>query len=382
MMRWWPRLVDAVVAVAVMLAGLAEIWVPFESRMGEGDPAASSVQVAVIAIALWWRRTRPLVAVAVACGAFVGFHLVDAAYVLFYGGLIPLVLLAFAVARYGTARAPYVGGPLIAATMLYADLTIPELGSVGELTFHWGVLTIAYALGTRQRIMAERAEAARQRAIAAEVEAAEKALEAVLEERTRIARELHDVVAHAMSVMVVQAGAAELIADRPQEVRRALDSIRTTGTEALGEMRRVVTMLRDPDEVAMRSPQPGVAALESLVGDARSAGLPVDLEIRGEGRDLPAGLDLAAYRIVQEALTNARRHAGSATNVEVVLDFAGDELRIDVRDDGLGDPSTAGSGHGLIGMRERVALYGGQLRTGPLPGRGYAVEAALPLEPA
>ncbi|GAA4431930.1 histidine kinase [Georgenia halophila] len=382
MVRWWPRLVDALVAAVVLLSGLAEIWVPFSSRTGDGHLVASTLQVAALAAAVWFRRKRPLTAVAVGSVAMVAFHAADVVHLLFYGQLLPLVLLSFAVARYGEGKRAYLGGGLIAAVMIYADLTIPGLGGAGELIFHWSLLVVAYSLGTWQRVTAARAEAAQRRAIEAEVEAAERALAAVLEERTRIARELHDVVAHAMSVMVVQAGAAELVADRPEEVRRALGAIRSTGTEAMGEMRRVVTMLRDPDDAALRGPQPGVAALESLIADARAAGLPVRLEVRGDVRDLPAGLDLAAYRIVQEALTNARRHATSVTDVAVVLDFAGAELRIDVRDDGHGDPSTGGSGHGLIGMHERVSLYGGRLRTGALPGRGYAVEAELPLEPA
>lgn len=382
MVRWWSRLVDVLVAAAVLVTGLAEVWVPLASRVGDGDGETTSVQVVVMAAALLLRRSQPLLAVGIVCAAMVGFHGAGEVYLLFNGQFVPLVLATFAVARYGRGRAPHIGGALVAAAMVYLDLTVPELGATNELIFHWSVLGVAYALGTWQRLMAARAEDAHRRAVAAEVEAAEKALTAVVEERTRIARELHDVVAHAMSVMVVQAGAAATVAEDPVRVRRALDSIRTTGTEALAEMRRVVTMLRDPDEAAMRAPQPGVGALTSLVDDAREAGLPVTLEVRGQRRELPAGLDLAAYRIVQEALTNARRHATAATSVAVLLDFTGEELRIEVRDDGLGDPSTAGSGHGLVGMRERVALYGGRLSTGALPGRGYAVQACLPLEPA
>ncbi|WP_165821166.1 sensor histidine kinase [Nocardioides gansuensis] len=382
MARWRAHAVDALLVAVVLAAGLAEVWVPFESRTGDGDPLLTSLQVGLIAAALWWRRTQPLPALAVVCAAMFGFHAAGVAYLLFNGQFVPLVVMTFAVARHGRGRVPYVGGAVVVGTMLYADLTIPDFGDVSELIFHWSVLTTSYVLGSWQRLMAARAEEAQRRAIAAEVEAAEKAAAAVLAERTRIARELHDVVAHAMSVMVVQAGAAEGVEGTPEEVRRLLGSIRGTGAGALAEMRRLVTMLRDPDEAASRAPQPGLAALETLVAEVRETGLPVTLEIVGEPRELPAGLDLAAYRIVQEALTNARRHAASATAVVVTVDFSGDELRLGVRDDGIGCRDTAGSGHGLIGMRERVTMYDGWLRAGALPDRGFAVEAALPLERA
>ena len=382
MERWWPRLVDGVIALLVLLAALAEIWVPLDSRSGEGSQAWSTVQVLVMSGALLLRRVQPLLCALLVGTGLMAFHLADVVFLLFQGQFVPLILATFAVARYGRGRSPYVGGAALGATLVFADLTIEEFQEPSEMIFHWGVLGSVYALGTWQRVMASREEAARRRAIAAEVEAAEKAAAAVLEERTRIARELHDVVAHAMSVMVVQAGAAAGVPDTPEAVRRSLGSIRETGAGALAEMRRLVTMLRDPDEAAARAPQPGLDAVEVLVAEARETGLPVTLTALGEARDLPAGLDLAAYRIVQEALTNARRHAVTATTVAVTLDFTGDELRIDVRDDGVPSADTAGSGHGLIGMRERVQLYGGRMRAGALPGRGFAVEAALPLEHA
>lgn len=382
MNRWWPRLVDALIVLLVLAAALAEIWVPLESRSGDGSLWWSTIQVLVMSGALLLRRVQPLLCVVIVGAGLVGFHLADVVFLLFQGQFVPLMLATFAIARHGRGRASYIGGAVLVGTMLFADLTIEEFQEASELIFHWSVLGSIYALGTWQRVMAAHAEEARRRAITAEVEAVEQAMAAVLAERTRIARELHDVVAHAMSVMVVQAGAAAGVSDTPEPVRRSLASIRETGAGALAEMRRLVTMLRDPDEAAALAPQPGLDALELLVQEAREAGLPVMLTVLGAARELPAGLDLAAYRIVQEALTNARRHATAATAVAVTLDFTGDELRIDVRDDGLAAGGTAGSGHGLIGMRERVQLYGGRLRAGALPERGFAVEAALPLEPA
>ncbi|WP_016998112.1 sensor histidine kinase [Kocuria atrinae] len=195
-----------------------------------------------------------------------------------------------------------------------------------------------------------------------------------------MARELHDVVAHAMSVIVVQAGAAQLVTDDEEEVRRSLETIRSTGADALAEMRRFVTMLRDPEETALRVPQPGLAAVEQLVNEARANGLPVTFEVHGTPRNLPAGVDLAAYRIIQEALTNTRQHASGVSSIEVIIDYGSDMLRLGVHDDGLAMAQTSGSGHGLIGMRERVQLYGGSLRAGPSDSRGFMVVAVLPLE--
>ena len=380
-MQWsGPRTVDAMICVVVVASGLAEVLVPLESRQGDGNATLTSVQVVVLGAALWWRRTRPLPASAVVFGGIWLLDLFGSAYVLFYGGLVPMVVATFSVARYGRGREPYVGGALAAATMLYADITIGLLQSVGELVFHWGVLATAWSFGHWQRIMALRAEASLRRAVEVEVASAERTMTAVLEERTRIARELHDIVAHAMSVMVVQAGAAEQVAgDDPEQARDALRQIRCTGTGALAEMRRLVSVLRDPDDAGLLAPQPGLAGLEALVQDARVAGLPIALSVSGEPRELPAGLDLAAYRIVQEALTNVRRHAATATTVTVELRFGDDDLCIDVTDDGPGTTTSAGGGHGLIGMRERVQLYGGRLQAFASPGRGFRVVAELPL---
>jgi signal transduction histidine kinase len=379
MQGWWPRGVDAIICVAVLASGLLEVLAPLASRQGEGSLALSVVQVVVVAVALWWRRTHPVPVAAVVCAGLWLADLVGPSYVLFYGQFVPLMVATFSVARHGRGREPYVGGAIAAATLLYADLFIDVLQAPGEVIFHWGVLTICWAFGSWQRVMARRAEASRRRAIDVEVAAAERTMTAVLEERTRIARELHDIVAHAMSVMVVQAGAAEqVVDDDPEHAREALRQIRSTGTGALAEMRRLVSVLREPGETGSLSPQPGLGALQALVEEVRAAGLPITLEIEGEPRELPAGLDLTAYRIVQEALTNVRRHAAQATAVTVVVAFEVDNLRIDVRDDGPGAASTEG-GHGLVGMRERAQLYGGRLIAATLPGRGFQVTAELPL---
>ena len=379
-MKWsWPRSVDALICAAVIATGLVELLLPLESRQGEGSVTVAAVAVVVVGVALWWRRTHPLPSAAVVLSGLVLTDLLGPTYVLFYGQFVPMIIATFSVARYGRGRVPLVGGLLAAAALLYVDFFIEVLQGAGEIFFHWGVLIIAYSLGSWQRVMAHRAQESLRRAVEVEVAAAERTMSAVLEERTRIARELHDIVAHSMSVMVVQAGAAEqVVLDEPDQARDALRQIRRTGTGALAEMRRLVSVLRDPDDAGMLAPQPGLAGLEGLVQDARAAGLPISLSISGEPRELPAGLDLAAYRIVQEALTNVRRHAPTATTVTVELRFGDDDLRIDVVDDGPGATSTDG-GHGLIGMRERVQLYGGRLRAAALPERGFQVSADLPL---
>jgi signal transduction histidine kinase len=207
------------------------------------------------------------------------------------------------------------------------------------------------------------------------------------EERSRIARELHDVVAHHVSVMTVQAGAARRILDRdPESVRDALTTIEQMGRTALGEMRRLVGVLRTEAEPVRSelSPQPGVHDLSRLVDQLRETGMQVQLWIEGESRSLSPGVDLAAFRLVQEALTNTLKHAGPQARAWVRIEYADRQLRVEVEDDGrglvagLGRP--AGNGHGLVGMRERVALYGGDLRIGPRSGGGFEVRARFPLE--
>ena len=228
-----------------------------------------------------------------------------------------------------------------------------------------------------------RADALAARAELLEREHELRAHEAVAEERARIARELHDLVAHNVSVMVVQAGAERHALGPEQEsTREALTSIEQAGRQALVEARRLLGMLRRKDDGSELEPQPSVDHIDVLVEQIERAGLPVTLAVEGERTPLPAGVDLCAYRIVQEGLTNALKHAGPA-HAEVVLRYAPRALDVEVRDDGRG-PAHAngdgdGAGHGLIGMRERVALYGGALETGARDGGGFAIHAHLPL---
>jgi signal transduction histidine kinase len=206
------------------------------------------------------------------------------------------------------------------------------------------------------------------------------ASDAVAEERARIARELHDVVAHAIGVMVVQAGAARTVIDRdPAAAKTAMAEVETTGRTGLAEMRRLIGVLTADGAAGELAPHPGLAQLDELVRTVRSAGLAVEVLREGEARPLPAGVDVNAYRVIQEALTNALKHAGTA-HASVRLGYRDDALDIEVADDGRGPLSTGdGSGHGLVGMRERVGVFGGTLETGARPGGGFVVHATLPV---
>jgi len=209
-----------------------------------------------------------------------------------------------------------------------------------------------------------------------------RAAAAIVEERARIARELHDVVAHSISVMILQArGGRRVFQSDPTDAREAFAVIESTGQQALDEMRRLVGMLRSGDETLPLAPQPSLKELGTLVEQVRAAGLPVQLDVEGEPRDLPPGVDLSAFRIVQEALTNALTHAGPA-RARVVLRYGADDLELEVTDDGSGTGDGSGSGYGLVGMRERIEVYGGELEAGRQPGGGYALRVRLPIRSA
>jgi len=377
------RIFDAALAVVITAVGVAEIWVPFSSVQGQGSRVTSTLLVVLAGLPLAVRRSHPLPVLLVITLSWPVVYSVTPVLVLFFGTFVPLGVALFSVARYGRGRAPLYGALATAALLLFLDLRVAVMQEPGEIVFHWGVCVLVWLSGWALRRTADRAAAAMQQTIAVEVAAAERTMAAVVEERSRIARELHDVVAHAVSMMVVQAGAAEqVVDDDPAFVRGALETIRSTGRDALVEMRRVLALLRDQDEAGALQPQPGVAALGALVDSARAAGLDVLLEVQGDQRELPAGLDLAAYRIVQEALTNVRRHA-SASRASVRLCFTDDEVRVEVADDGRGVATgTPREGNGLIGMRERAGLYGGRLETTSADGRGFTVIAVLPVAPA
>ncbi|MBA2461591.1 MAG: histidine kinase, dimerization and phosphoacceptor region [Actinobacteria bacterium] len=290
----------------------------------------------------------------------------------------PMAMVTFAIVAIYSAGAHTRGRALLAATLLVLATTtvvVVEDGSslnVSGFLFFGFLIGGPFLAGVVIRIRRER-----ERLLVRERD--ERARTAVAEERTRIARELHDVVAHAISVIVLQArGAKHSLADDPDDARRAVDAIERTASQALGEMRRLLAILRADDDAAALAPEASLTHLDVLAGEVRAAGLPVEIRIAGEPRELSPGLDASAYRIVQEALTNALKHAGRAHAV-VSIDYDGDVLDIEVADDGVGATNGDGGGHGLLGMRERAAVFGGRIEAGPRTGGGYAVRARLPL---
>jgi signal transduction histidine kinase len=252
-------------------------------------------------------------------------------------------------------------------------------GHVGDIFFTNIVFGVVWVAGFLLGRKFEEADAATERAARLEHEREDQARIAVAEERARIARELHDVVGHSVSVMTVQAsGVRRLLRDDQEREREALLIVERTGREALAEMRRMVGVLRRPEEAPTLAPQPSLEHLDRLVEQTRESGLPVELRVQGEAVELPAGVDLTAYRLVQEGLTNALKHA-RATRAEVLVSYGDGQIELVVSDDGRGVGNGDGGGHGLVGMRERVTVYGGELDAGPQPGGGYRLRAKLPL---
>jgi len=259
---------------------------------------------------------------------------------------------------------------LVASSALVLVASAQRPGSTVTFT----VVTLVLMVLVR-RVLGER----ERRVQLAERESDLIAREAVVEERARIARELHDAIAHNVSMMVVQAGAERRVLNGDEAgTRDVLETIEHIGRDALTEMRRLVGMLRSDGRDPL-APQPGLGDLATLTSQVREAGLGVDLLIDGEPRELPVGIELSAYRIVQEALTNALKHAGDA-HATVRVHYGADSLELEITDDGAGSPQpVAGGGHGLVGMRERVALYGGRLDAGRRPGGGFGVRVVLPI---
>ena len=377
--RWWS------VAVAV---GVGGFWLA-EAITGNvrGSRGVAITFAILVPLAFAFARRYPLAAPFTVVALFAAQIAIDPATL--YAGSASGLLAAATAAAFGTL--PRIQERIIGLAALLAGtvvllLRVPAIevagagGRAGNIASNVIFFTIAWSVAW---IIAGRVRSTRQlrrRATELEAERDSLAREAVTEERARIARELHDVVAHSVSVMTVQAGGVRrLLHDDQQREREALTAIEETGRRALAEMRRMVGVMRTDADGADRSPQPGLGSLDHLVGEIRDAGLPVTLDVQGTPGEIPVGVDLSAYRIVQEGLTNALKHAGPAHAwVNVRYDPGG--LDIVVEDDGAGPSMNGGPGHGLIGMRERVAVYGGRLETGARPGGGFRLHAVLPVE--
>jgi signal transduction histidine kinase len=377
-------LFDSVLAVAAasLTTGLfAELVGSARPALPRGTVALGYALVLLYTLPIAARRRFPLAVLATSVASGLAF----AALGLPPFFLGPAILVpVYTVAAYCDRRASVAGLAAVEVTMAAVQLT-PAGGELATWVGNALVVAAAWLLG--RFVGDRRVYAAQLEARTAELEQAreELARRAVAEERLRIARELHDVVAHSMSVIAVQSGVGAHVADtQPEEARKALAAIEVTSRAALEELRRLLGVLRQNGEPqGSLVPAPGLAGLDTLLAQVAEAGLAVKLRVEGTRPQVPPGVDLSAYRIVQEALTNVVKHAGPA-QAQVVVRYGDQEISLEVTDDGRGAAALAGDGragggHGLIGMRERVALFGGDLQVGPRPGGGFRVAARLPL---
>lgn len=375
---------------AVLLFGLSAVAIAEES----GRKALANLGVAaVLCLVVALRRRAPVKMLLLATAAGVVQLIIDAPQQLAdFAMLVIIYTVASGTVRWAS-RFALIGGllaPLI-ATLRWGD---PEQGANQHIigtVFVTVPFVLAWVLGDSMRTRRAYWAQLEERASRLEKDREQQARMAVTAERARIARELHDVVAHNVSVMVVQAdGAAYVLDASPEQAKQALETISGTGRQALAEMRRLLGVLRTEEgaEGGEYVPQPDVEQIGDLVEEVRGAGLPVDFRVEGAPRPLPSGVELTAYRIVQEALTNTRKHGGPDAGASVRLTFFDDGLGLLVEDDGRGaqhelyeSGGADGMGHGLIGMRERVGMVGGTLDAGPRPGGGFRISVLLPIKP-
>jgi len=390
--EYWFELLIAVLAIA----GMLELVV---GRDAPGAPATSMwfsiPAVAVLVLPLFARRRFPF-------AAPVAYWLMAAALTYVDGLLIPFIgslgvvglATAFLLGNLRDERQAGVGLAIVLGCIVVVVANIPGGQTAGDLVFIPFRFVVAWIAGYALRERSEQAEAAEMRAALAEREReaaemramlAEREQEAaariaVAEERARIARELHDIVAHAVSVMVLQVGAVRhKLPEALKEDREALGRVEGAGRTALTEMRRLLGAMRRNGDGLELTPQPGLDSLDSLADEVARAGLPVRVHLDGDPVALPRAVDLSSYRIVQEGLTNALKHA-RATRADVTIRYKGERVELEVRDDGAGATASDGLGHGLVGIHERVKIYGGEMTAGPAPDGGFLLTARLPVD--
>ena len=364
-----PYLMDPILALTLTIAIEAEATGNTNAPATGGDMFA----LLFLTIPLIWRRREPLLAFSVIMIMAVPF-VQYAPYI----GVCAIMVAAYSVGAYCRYRLASLGA--LVATAIVIDVVFHGgLPPIPQASGPFIALIPLWLVGNAMRTRQLRIDASEERAVRLEREQELSTRAALAEERARIARELHDVVAHSVSVMVVQAGAArQVLPTSPEQAIEALRAVESTGRDAMTELRGLLDVLGDDGGMTL-APQPGMEQVDRLVERVREAGLPVELQVEGMRRPLPVGVDLAAYRIVQEALTNALKYSGLAPT-RVMLDYRADELKLEVLDEGSSNPTgkRTESGRGLAGMRDRVALFGGTLEAGPRPVRGYAVRAWLP----
>jgi signal transduction histidine kinase len=391
-LEFWFELLIAVLAIAGML----------ELLVGRDSPGAPATTlwfaipaVAVLVLPLFARRRFPFAAPAVYWLMAAALTFVDGLLIPFIGSLgVVGLATAFLLGNLRDDVKAGIGLAIVLGCIVVVVSNVPGPQAAADLVFIPLRFVVAWIAGYALRERSEQAEAAEIRASLAEREKeaaemratlAEREREAaariaVAEERARIARELHDIVAHAVSVMVLQVGAVRhKLPERLEEDREALSRVEQAGRTALAEMRRLLGAMRSDGDGLELAPQPGLDGLDSLLDEVGRAGLPVRLHVDGDPFQLPRAIDLSAYRIVQEGLTNALKHA-RASHADVTIRYSVDELRLEVRDDGEGGRISDGLGHGLVGIRERVKIYGGEMSTRSATGQGFVLSTRLPLD--
>ena len=375
----WLRRWDLVLVVVLLAWGQFEVWAPGSADVSiVGSTPINAAGHALAAGALLWRRVAPVRSALGVAVALAGMSLLagGSETLTSFGALC---IAAYSAARYAPlGRALAMVGPIAAAIAIH-DLRDPDVMSPNDVAVFWIILASMWPLGFALRRRHAREAVLDARTVELEAQRVQAAEKAASDERARIARELHDVIAHDVSVIVMQAEAAEANLQRdPERVRTALGHIQRSGRDALSDLRRLLGVLRQ-DGPSVLTPAPTLDQVPDLVEEVRRAGLAVDLSVHRNEQQVPAGVQLSAYRILQEALTNTLRHAGAARAV-VHVSCEPDAVLVQVDDDGRGQIAAQSGGHGLIGMRERVAAHGGQLDVGPAPGGGFRVLARLPLE--
>lgn len=380
-----PRLIDGLLAAFFAIGGSIVITVvPIEGSQTESDVLAYLL-IVFSAATLLWRRSNPLVALLIAVPLVTSFWIRD-----YPGGPDAVLWIMFySAARHGGPNRTMVWR--VVGLSLIAILVVATIGVIVPtedlpLVAVFGIFVIhgtTAAVGEAFYQRAQNLDQLEKRTAALEADLETKAALAAVEERTRIAREMHDIIAHGMSTVVVQSRAAQSILDNdPARARKVLEVIEQTGRESVDDMRRMLGVLRHGDDEAELQPQPDFSDFDKLHEQVSSAGVDVDIAITGQKLPLPPGLELAGYRVVQEALTNVMRHAGRPVRVEAQITYGPEALAIRITDDGLGaaaEPATGGSGLGLMGMQERVEIYNGSFHAGPRPGGGYCVDVSLPI---
>ncbi len=370
-----PSLVDGVPAIGLALLGLP-------SAFGLEEFGLLAI-IAGLVLPVVFRRRYPVQAFAIALGTGAVQVFTDSPPL---GSDLAILVLLYTLAAYRPRQVSVPGlilclaGSAFAVAVWIRGLAVLDKFLLTTVIFS-GTALVAWVLGDSMRYRRAYLTSLEDRAARLERERDQQAKIATAAERARIARELHDVIAHNVSVMVVQAdGAAYALRTDPDRTAQALAAISLTGRKALAEMRRLLGVLRSGDEQADLAPVPGLDQLRELVEQARHAGMSVSLSLEGPSRPLPAGAELAAYRVVQESLTNTRKHGGLGAAAMVCLRYEPDGLLLRVTDDGLGAAAAVADepGHGLTGMRERIEMYGGTVQAGPLPAGGYQVTARLP----